>query len=190
MDDTQFTYDYFDENKQSWETLFDYEVFSKQSISILGFDKDSNFLYITALHEGRDALFKLNLTTKARELIYSNSKYDFDGSIFYSQQTGEVAGFTDSHLDDGIKYWDKDLDKLHRSLRVSLPKDEYKLDIVSTSKDQQKYILYISSDKTSGSYLFGDRVKKQVSAIADVYPQIDASYTEAKSALATRQEMA
>ncbi|MEN8635496.1 S9 family peptidase [Pseudoalteromonas distincta] len=180
MDDTQFTYDYFDENKQSWETLFDYEVFSKQSISILGFDKDSNFLYITALHEGRDALFKLNLTTKARELIYSNSKYDFDGAIFYSQQTGEVAGFTDSHLDDGIKYWDKDLDKLHRSLRVSLPKDEYKLDIVSTSKDQQKYILYISSDKTSGSYLFGDRVKKQVSAIADVYPQIDSSVYRGK----------
>ncbi|MEI8617049.1 hypothetical protein P4S63_05295 [Pseudoalteromonas sp. B193] len=58
MDDTQFTYDYFDENKQSWETLFDYEVFSKQSISILGFDKDSNFY--TSLRYMKGTMHYLN----------------------------------------------------------------------------------------------------------------------------------
>ena len=173
MDETQFTYELLNAETGDWDTLFDYEVFSEQSISILGFDKNPNLLYISALHNGRDALFRLNLTTKERELIYSNDKYDFDGSIFYSSKTGEVAGFTDSHIEDGVNYWDADLDKLHRSLRVSLPKDDYDIDILSTTKDQQKYILYVSSAKSSGSYLLGDRTKNQVSAIADAYPQID-----------------
>ncbi|ATG57515.1 MULTISPECIES: alpha/beta hydrolase family protein [Pseudoalteromonas] len=173
MDDTQFTYELLNAETGDWDTLFDYEVFSEQSISILGFDKNPNLLYISALHNGRDALFRLNLTTKERELIYSNDKYDFDGSIFYSSKTGEVAGFTDSHLEDGVNYWDADLDKLYRSLRASLAKDEYDLDIVSTTEDQQKYIVYFTSDSTSGMYLLGDRTKNELSLLAHAYPKID-----------------
>lgn len=175
MDETQFTYELYNEQNESWQTLFSYEVFSEQSISILGFDKDPNFLYITALHEGRDALFKLNLTTNKRELIFSDDKYDVDGDIFYSRKTGEVAGFTHSHLEDGIAYWDEDLDKLHRSLRASLPKDSFEMDIVSTSDDQQKYVLYVSSDKTSGAYMLGDRKRGDLTFFADVYPHINES---------------
>ncbi|KPZ57735.1 S9 family peptidase [Pseudoalteromonas sp. P1-25] len=175
MDETQFTYELYNEQKESWQTLFSYEVFSEQSISILGFDKDPNFLYITALHEGREALFKLNLTTNKRELIFSDDKYDVDGDIFYSRKTGEVAGFTHSQLEDGIAYWDEDLDKLHRSLRASLPKDSFEMDIVSTSDDQQKYVLYVSSDKTSGAYMLGDRKRGDLTFFADVYPHINES---------------
>ena len=175
MDETQFTYELYNEQNESWQTLFSYEVFSEQSISILGFDKDPNFLYITALHEGRDALFKLNLSTNKRELIFSDDKYDVDGDIFYSRKTGEVAGFTHSHLEDGIAYWDEDLDKLHRSLRASLPKDSFEMDIVSTSDDQQKYVLYVSSDKTSGAYMLGDRKRGDLTFFADVYPHINES---------------
>jgi dipeptidyl aminopeptidase/acylaminoacyl peptidase len=182
MDGTQLSYELFDEKEDDWVPLFDYEVFSVQSVSILGFDKDPNQLYITAIEDGRTALFKYDLTTKKRSLIYSNPEYDFTGGIFYSAITGEVAGFTDPHIEDGVKYWDEDLNKLQRSLRTALPKDEYEIDIVSTSKDQQKYVLYVSSDDTSGTYLLGDRKKGELISFADSYPDInDAVYAGKKN---------
>ena len=49
------------------------------------------------------------------------------------------------------------------------------MDIVSTSDDQQKYVLYVSSDKTSGAYMLGDRKRGDLTFFADVYPHINES---------------
>ncbi|MBQ4833127.1 S9 family peptidase [Pseudoalteromonas sp. MMG010] len=183
MDGTTFSYELYNEEKDDWLPLFDYEVFSKQSVSILGFDKNPNLLYITALEEGRTALFKYDLTTKQRALVYSNPDYDFSGGIFYSQNTGEVAGFTDPHIEDGVMYWDNDLAKLHRSLRKALPKDDYDIDIVSTSNDQKQYVLYVSSHSSSGAYLLGNRTKGELTNFANVYPDIDETVYAGKKSI-------
>lgn len=173
MDDDKFSYELLNGQSGDWETLFEYSAFSDKSVAILGFDKNPNFIYIKAIHNGRDALFKFDLTTKKRELIYSDDKYDVDGTIFYSPKTGEVAGFTHSQLPDGVQYWDADLAALQSAIRNVLPADEFSIDILNTSDDQQKYVLFMSSDSTSGTYLLGDRQNNDLSVFATAYPDID-----------------
>ncbi len=173
MEEDQFEYEFLNLESGDWEPLFAFKAFSNKSVTILGFDKNPNFLYIKAIHTGRDAIFKVDLITKKRELIYSDEKYDVDGSIFYSPKTGEVAGFTHSHLPDGVQYWDPDLTALHTAVRGVLPADEYYVNILNTSEDQQKYVLFMSSDSTSGQYLLGDRSSNTLSVFASDYPDID-----------------
>ncbi|MFX3710192.1 hypothetical protein ACJBP0_11305, partial [Streptococcus suis] len=54
-----------------------------------------------------------------------------------------------------------------------LPAEEFSVDILNTSDDQQKYVLFMSSDSTSGTYLLGDRQKNDLSVFATAYPDID-----------------
>lgn len=173
MEEDKFDYEFLNLESGNWEPLFSHRAFSRKSVAILGFDKNPNYIYIKAAHNGRDAIFKIDLITKNRELIYSDDKYDVDGNIFYSPKTGEVAGFTHSHLSDGVQYWDPELISLHTAVRSVLPADEYYVNILNTSDDQQKYVLFMSSDSTSGQYLLGDRKKNTLSIFATDYPDID-----------------
>ncbi len=173
MDEDEFEYLLYDEDREKRESLFKYKAFSPDVVSILGFDKNPNVIYFKAIKDGYDALYKMDLTTRKKELVFSDDNYDFDGGIFYSPLTGEVAGFTHSQLDEGIHYWDKDLNKLYSGLRTVLPKDEFNIDIIDTSKDQRQYVLYVSSDDSTGSYMLGNRDTSELTFFAAAYPDIN-----------------
>ncbi|GGE81278.1 peptidase S9 [Pseudoalteromonas gelatinilytica] len=173
MDEDEFEYILYDEDRDNRKTLFKYKAFSPDVVTILGFDKDPNILYFKALKDGYDALYKMDLATMKKELVFSDDNYDFDGSIFYSPLTGEVAGFTHSHLEDGIRYWNDDLNKLYTALRGVLPADKFDIDIIDTSKDQRQYVVYLTSDDSTGTYLLGNRDTNELTVFASAFPDID-----------------
>jgi dipeptidyl aminopeptidase/acylaminoacyl peptidase len=181
MDEDQFEYILYIEDRAKRKTLFSFSAFSKESVSILGFDKNPNIIYYTALKDGRDALYKMDLTTNKNELLFSDENYDFDGSIFYSSLTNNVAGFTHSQLEDGVRYWDEDLNKLHTSLRSVLPSEKFDLDIIDTSHDQRQYVIYLTGDDSAGTYMLGNRDSGELVVFANAYPDIDSTvYTDKK----------
>jgi len=173
LDETKVSYVLFDTEGKIVRDLWSYEVFEKEVVHVLGFDLDPNILYIRALHQGRNAVFKVNLTDEAlkRELIYADNKYDVDGSLIYSPKTGAVVGLSHKGNNDNKVYWDDEYIAFKKALNKALPDSDNT--IISMSKDQNKYILHSSSKTKAGDYLLGNRKTKQLQYLASLYPQIN-----------------
>ena len=173
VDETEKSYKLFDVNGDFKRDLWIYEIFEREVVHILGFDLDPNILYIQALHQGRDAVFKVNVQDKdlTRELIYADDKYDVDGSLIYSPKTGAVVGLNHGSYDDNKVYWDDEYIAFKKALNKALPDSSNT--IISMSKDLNTYILYSRSKTRAGDYLLGDRKAKSLQYLASLYPQIN-----------------
>jgi dipeptidyl aminopeptidase/acylaminoacyl peptidase len=170
---TQVSYKLFDVDGNPERDLWSYEVFEKDVVHVLGFDLDPNTIYIRALHEGRYAVFKVNLQDKSlqRELIYADDKYDVDGSLIYSFKTGAVIGLSHPSDNDNKIYWDEHYIAFKKALNKVLPDSQNT--IISMSKDLNKYVLYSSSSTSAGDYYLGDRKNNTLKYLASLYPKIN-----------------
>ncbi|TMN32526.1 S9 family peptidase, partial [Pseudoalteromonas piscicida] len=102
LKDTTISYILYDRDKNSLhdKPLYQFDVFSPERVTILGFGQDGDTLYIKANHKGKKALFKTKVSQpQNRELIFSDPDYDVDGTILYSQITGKVNGFSHSNTE-------------------------------------------------------------------------------------------
>lgn len=172
-DETRIFYKLYDKKGNELRELWSYEVFEKNKVQILGFDLDPNILYILALHQGHDAIFKVDITDKSlkRELVFALEKSDVKGSLIYSPKTHAVVGLSHSGDDDNKIYWDQEYISFKRSINKALPKSNNS--IISMSKDLNKYVLYSSSKTSPGDYYIGDRSSKQLLFLASRYPLIN-----------------
>lgn len=171
--ETKIYYRLYDQAGRKIRDLWSYEIFEKNVVHILGFDLDPNILYINALHNGRYAVFKVNLTDEklTKELVLADDKYDVDGSLIYSPKTSAVIGIRHGSSDDNRTYWDEDYISLKKGLNKVIP--NAKNTIISMSKDLTKYVLFSSSKEDPGSYFIGDRKKQKLSYLATTYPKIN-----------------
>ena len=105
-----------DPDGKNWRKLWSYKVLSKGGVNPLGFGKDPNQLYILADHEGRNALFTVDLRDPAlkQALKLSDKVRDIEGSLVYSRKTGEAVGLAGGGGQDAaaVNYWDKDRKEL------------------------------------------------------------------------------
>jgi fermentation-respiration switch protein FrsA (DUF1100 family) len=154
-----------------WLELWPHTVFSEESVDPLGFGLDPNVLYIRAYHEGRLAVFKVNLTDKElkRELVMADPIYDINGSLVYSPLTGSVVGITHSQ-DGGFTFFDPEAKALQASIDRALPKT--KNYIVSMSDDTKKYVVFAANDVDSGTYYVGQREPAKLDAAAYRYKNL------------------
>ena len=181
IDDTTITYSLKDKKSGDWNKLFEYEVFSVDEVTILGFDNDPNILYFKANYQDTSALFKMDLSSekRERELVYHDKDYDVDGSLVYSEKTQAVVGFSHSQFDDFISYWDEDLANLQKAIGKAIP-DSTNI-IMDTDKSGDKYILYTAADDHAGAYLYGDRANNTLDYIISRYPQIEGELYNGKN---------
>ncbi|WP_019028906.1 alpha/beta hydrolase family protein [Colwellia piezophila] len=172
-DETKVIYKLYDIKGKKIRDLWSYKVFEKNKVNIMGFDINPNILYIRALHNGRDAIFKVDLSDKSlkRELVLAKKKRDVKGSLIYSPKTHAVVGISQGSGDDNKTYWDPEYLALKKSINKALPKANNS--IISMSKDLNKYVLYSSSKTSAGDYYLGDRASKQLLHLASRYPQIN-----------------
>jgi len=180
-DETKIFYKLYDKNGDKQRDLWSYEIFEKNVVHVLGFDLDPTLLYIRALHQGRYAIFKVDITDESlkRELVYADEKYDVDGSLIYSPKTGEVVGLSHSSENDNKVYWNKEYLALKRGLNKAIPDSTNT--IISMSKDLNKYVLFSRSKKAAGDYYLGNRKSQDLSYLASLYPDVtDKNYATKK----------
>ncbi len=175
LDETKVSFKLYNLKGKIERDLWSYEVFEKEVVHVLGFDLDPYILFIRALHQGRNAIFKVNLKDKAltRELVYADDKYDVDGFLIYSSKTGAVVGLSHKGDIDNKVYWDDEYIAFKKALNAALPDSDNT--IISMSKDQSKYVLYSSSKTKAGDYLIGDRKNNSLEYLASLYPEINES---------------
>lgn len=166
------TYKILDLATQQWVVAWEYVVLDEPDIGIAGFGSNPNELFIFADHEGRQALFKVDLAKPGfpKELVLSDPDYDVTGRLIYSTAHKEVVGL---YYNDGSAksvFWNKEFKAFQAGLDKALPGSRNY--ISSISDDARKYLVFTTNNVNPGTYLFGNRDAKSLTPIASAYPDL------------------
>lgn len=163
-------------------TAWEYTQFKDPDITPLGFGK-SHELYLLADHEGKQALYKADLSKPGypKELIISSPNYDINGSLIYSHKYKNVVGLYYNDGDDKSIYWEKEFKAFQAGLDKAMPNTANY--ITSLSDDATKYVLFSSSPTMPGTYSVGDRTTKNLSYLAEYYPGLNDTVLNEKQLL-------
>lgn len=170
-DETEYRiYEQAEENSKM-RILWQFEAFEEEQIWPLGFGQNPNILYVSAYHNDRTAIFKVNLQDPklSREIVYSNENYDVKGSLIYSNLKKKVIGI---NVGDESEYtfWDPEYVAIQNGLEAALPKSNNY--ITQFSNDERRYLVYSTSATESGTYYLGDREEKSLYPIARRYKSL------------------
>lgn len=131
-----------------------------------------NELFIFADHEGRQALFKADLSKPGfpKELVLSDADYDVSGRLIYSPALKQVVGLYYNDGNSKSVFWNKEYKAFQAGLDKALP--DTRNYIGSMSEDGRKYVVYTTNNTNPGTYMFGDRDEKSITEIAAAYPKL------------------
>ena len=175
-------------DSKEWAEAWKHEIFSKTPITPMGFGKDPNILYVRAVHNDRDAIYKVDVSKAdlPMELIAKDDKYDIEGRLIYSRKTRDVVGVYHGEAEGDRIYWDKDFMEFQAAIDRALPDTVNYL--TSFSEDEQRYIVYRTNTKTPGIYYLGDRDRNTLSPIAHTYPQLEGKLQGSKKIVYTARD--
>lgn len=156
-----------------WVEAWRWPAFSEQAISMLGFGKDPKDLYISANHEGRLAVFKVDLSKAdlPRQLILSHPVYDIEGSLIYSAARDEPVGIYFSDESSRSLFWDEEFRAFQAGLDKALP-DTVNY-ITNLSLDDRTYLVYATNPTNPGLYLLGNRDEKTILPLVETFPGLN-----------------
>jgi len=182
LNDTEYQVLHQPVGEEDWVRLWSFEVFSPDTVWPLGFARDPDFLYVRAYHDGREAVFKVDLRDPSlgRELVFSDPEYDVGGGLIYSRRSGEIVGIRYAS-DGGFTFWDPEYKALQNGIDKVLP-DTANI-LYSLSDDERRYIVLATSDTEPGTYLVGDRDDKSLSNLARRYPALPPEQMSAKNTI-------
>jgi dipeptidyl aminopeptidase/acylaminoacyl peptidase len=162
-----------DADGTNWRRAWAYKILGKDRVRPLGFGKDPNVLYISADHNGRQAVFTVDLRDPAlkRTLKLANDKYDLNGSLVHAPNSGEAVGIRDViNGRSETSYWDPGYRDFMLSINEALPKRFNRL--VGMSDDGARYLVYSSNDTHAGEYYIGDNRKDDLKLLANAFPDL------------------
>ena len=166
----------YDLDKKEWKEVLKKEVpygSIDEDIPLpIGFGKDPDTLYIKAHHNGKDAIFRADVSKPelSMELIAKDDNYDIGGPIFYSPRTRDAVGVYHDAAASGRIFWDEKYKEFQAAVDRALPDTANYL--VDFSDDEQKYIVYSSSSKTPGVFYIGNQEDNSLKIIGYAYPQL------------------
>ncbi|MBU1438383.1 MAG: S9 family peptidase [Gammaproteobacteria bacterium] len=153
--------------------LWSFDALSADEIIPLGFDTDPNLLYVSAYHQGRKAIFRVDLTDEQlpMELMVSDEQYDVPATMSYSAALKKVIAL-------GGRQIDKDRQLLQKAVDQALPERDNTL--VSSSSNQRRMLILSSSEIDAGQYLLLDRDEGTMDALLQRYEELPPEQMVAK----------
>ena len=142
----------------------------QDSFSPIGFGDDPNALLYYELHEGRTALFALDLAKeRQRRLVYSHDTFDVGAVHSLGKYERLVAA---AYHDDRprLHFFDEGLAKAHRALAALFP--DKGIAITDESWDQRYYLVFVSSAEDPGTYYRFDRATNEPGRITVAYSSL------------------
>lgn len=173
-----------DPDGSEWRTLWSYPLFSAEAVMPLGFDRDPHTLFVEALHEGRKAVFSVDLRDPAlpRVLRLAHPERDLTGSLIRSPLTGDAVGVLSNSDDEGqiSSFWDAELAALAAEIDKALPGRFNRL--LELSRDEMRYLVRSSGNGQPGQYYLGDRQTGRLTLLAEQYPHLPRAHLVGKQA--------
>ena len=144
----------------------------KESVDFMEFTPDNRNVY-AATNLGRDkvALVLMNpATCEELEQLYAHEVYDVS-SISYSRKRKKLlAVYCQGHKDPIRHYFDDEEAAFREHLRSFFAGRRF--GITATDKEEQKYLIYVGSDRTRGHYYFYDRAVGTPVLLTELAPWI------------------
>ncbi|MFN7723585.1 MAG: alpha/beta hydrolase family protein [Rubrivivax sp.] len=163
---------------KAWRTLWQFND-RDEGVWPLGFGPDPQRLYVRAPHQGRLAVFVVQLDDPAlpRSLLHAHPVHDVDGALLLEPSSGEVLGLrqggseTDPAGEDArAELWSPAWRAQMQALDSALP--GWSMRLLELSHDGQRYLAYGSGNGRPGRYFVGDRRSGQLQVVADTHPEL------------------
>lgn len=142
----------------------------KESVDFMEFTPDNRNVY-AATNLGRDkvALVLMNpATCEELDHLYAHEQYDVS-SISYSRKRKKLlAVYCQGHKDPIRHYFDDEEAAFREHLRSFFSGRRF--GITATDKEEQKYLIYVGSDRTRGRYYFYDRAVGNPTLLTELAP--------------------
>ncbi|MFY9511432.1 MAG: hypothetical protein WAQ05_10725, partial [Rubrivivax sp.] len=173
---------------QAWRTLWSFDDVEDAAWP-LGFGPDPQQLYLQAPHQGRLAVFVVQLDDPAlpRKLLHAHPVHDVDGGLLIAPSSGEVLGLRGSGNEADpeseaarIELWSTPWRAQMQALDKALP--GWSLRLLQLSHDGQRYLAYGSGNGRPGRYFVGDRRSGQLQVVADTHPELSLERLAGKQA--------
>ncbi|MGC4096814.1 MAG: hypothetical protein QM706_06830, partial [Nitrospira sp.] len=123
----------------SWRTLSKFDVTRGTGMTPLGFDEDPNILFVSQPLDGREAIYRLDLSKPdvPATLLSSHPVYDAEGGLIYFRWLKRVVGI---HSDGEKKvYWNSEAKGLQTRIDLALPG---RINVIhSSSKDGRRHVV-------------------------------------------------
>ncbi len=173
-ENTSVTVYYQPPNEGRRQSIWQYDIFSDDTIRALGFDNDNKHLYVTAYYNDRKALFRIDADSEWKfdesTLVHSDPQYDVSARLIRSNATRKVQAFWYYTNKFNIVYFDEDYEVFRKSLSRAAGK---RVHIVSRSQDDNSYIAALRDEQGPSTYYVGNLTKQSVSRLFSAYPKLD-----------------
>lgn len=154
--------------------LWEYDLLDESVLQPypLGFDRNPKKLFISQAHDGREAIFSVDLNDKYLKptLVASDPKYSIYGQLIRSPRTGNYVGVYFDGESGRSLFWDKEFKALQAGIDKAMPGGRN--EIVSLSQDETRYVLYHSGPNTPPHYFLGDRKRQSLDLIGAAFPEL------------------
>jgi dipeptidyl aminopeptidase/acylaminoacyl peptidase len=149
-------YSYREQGSRSWKPLSTFNRLDGSGFWPIAVDHDLNVVYGFKKQDGKRAVFSITLDDALHEqLVYARPDVDVDGLIRIGRRA-KVVGINYSTEESHAFYLDADIQHLMTSLSKALH-DKYALTVVDATSDNNKLLLFASSDTDPGVYYLFDR---------------------------------
>jgi dipeptidyl aminopeptidase/acylaminoacyl peptidase len=148
-DEKKSTFITRDSADDKWRTLAKWEL-GKDDFDVVGFGPSPGTLLVEAGHNGRSAIFEMDLTEKSdRQLLFANADVDVGGPIYWPADH-RIIGFgysTDRHK---RMLFDQEASSIYAGIDGVLPDSENY--VVDASRDGKKLLIASESDVRPSEY--------------------------------------
>ena len=145
----------------------------KDSVDFIIFTPDNKYVY-AATNLGRDKSVLVlmdSATCEEIEVLYENPTYDIS-SISYSRKRKKLLGvFCSGHKEPVRHYFDEEEKNLKEKMRGFFP--GLHCGMSDCDKAEEKYLLYVGSDRNKGAYYYYDIHEDQPRKIASLSPWLN-----------------
>ena len=146
-----------------WRELLRFKLFERDHFNVLGFGAGPNSLLVKRSHNGRDAVFDMDLSEKSDfQLLFSSPTVDVGSAITWPADE-TIVGFDLETEKPERHYFDTEIAQLQRSIDAVLPQTINF--IADASRDGQRVLIQASSDVQPSGYYLLDRKSAKLSTI-------------------------
>jgi dipeptidyl aminopeptidase/acylaminoacyl peptidase len=158
------------ESRESpWRSLGKWEI-GQSEFSVLGFGPAPHTLLVSANHNGRDAIFEMDLTEKSdRQLLFSSGEVDVGGPIYWPSDQRIVGFYFDSDRTHR-KLFDAEAENVYSAIDAALPDAENF--VVGASRDGKKLLISSSADVRPTNFFVLDRDSSKMLRIGSSNPAL------------------
>ena len=160
-----------DSGEAPWRTLAKWEI-GESSFSVVGFGASPATLLVDANHNGRNAIFEMDLNEKSdRQLLFSHPEVDVGGPIYWPTDN-RIIGFEYETERTHRKFFDEDAEALYAAVDRLRPDADN--EIVDSSRDGKRLLVLSRADTRPTDYLILDLNTNKLIRVGTANPAITA----------------